>query len=223
MTKQRKLSIAQTVLVALMLAITFGTSSAGQLKGRVTVPKDKGPAVVFLKGVKGGSLPKADAVITHLAGGKFEPALTVGFVGNDFVFRNEDDTLHTTHLYLHLAYQKEISGRPIENGATLYNIALPMKGMEVRRPIKGYHHYDDDTGVIDVRCNPHPGESASVLIFDHPFAAIAGDDGSFSIADVPAGKHDVWVWVGGEAKMWKSVDVNGSGVTNVLVELDEGH
>ena len=54
------------------------------------------------------------------------------------------------------------------------------------------------------------------------FAAIAGDDGSFSIAGVPAGKHDVWVWVGGEATMWKSVDVKGSGVTNVLVELDEG-
>ena len=220
MTKQRMLS---SVLVALMLAVALGTSSASELKGRVSVPKGKGPAVVFLKGVKGGSLPKADAVITHVSGGKFEPAVTVGFVGNDFVFRNEDDTLHTTHLYLHLAYQKEISGRPIENGATLYNIALPMKGMEVHRPIKGYHRFDDDTGVIDVRCNPHPGESAAALVFDHPFATIAGDDGSFSIADVPAGKHDVWVWIAGEAKKWKSVDVKASGTTNVLLELDEEH
>ena len=136
-------------------------------------------------------------MITHLAGGRFEPEVSIGFVGNDFLFRNEDDTLHTTHLYLQLAYQKEISGRPLVNGATVYNIALPKQGMEVRRPIRPYHGYRDDTGYIAVKCNPHPNEQAAVLVFDHPFAAVTGEDGEFLIPDLPAGRHEVWVWQDG--------------------------
>ena len=217
-TRMNKTTKYAIVTIVSFLTLGVGVSFAGELKGRVET-KGKAPAVVFLKGVAGGTVPSTDTVITHTSGGKFEPAVTIGFVGNDFVFRNEDDQLHTTHLYLHLAYQKEVSGRPIENGATLYNIALPIQGMEVRRPIKSYHHFDDETGVIDVRCNPHPQESAATLIFDHPFAAVADASGAFSIPNVPAGNHEVWVWLDGEARKWKSVDVKASGSTNVVVEI----
>ena len=120
-----------------------GSLSAGELKGRVVAPKGSGPSVVFLRGITGAEVPKKDTVIRHAPGGKFEPAVVIGFVGNDFVLRNDDDKLHTTHLYLHLAYQEERSSRPLKNGATLYNIALPTKGMEVRRPIKAYYEYSD--------------------------------------------------------------------------------
>ena len=82
------------------------------LKGKVDIASGGGPAVVYLKNVPGGIVPETDTVITHLPDGTFDPPVSVGFVGNDFVFRNEDDELHTTHLYMHLAYQEKISGRP---------------------------------------------------------------------------------------------------------------
>ena len=160
---------------------------------------------------------RRDLILDLLAGGAFEPAVSLGYVGGQLVLRNDDDQLHTMHLYLHLAYQKELSDRPIENGATLYNIAFPEKGMEVTRPIKRYHEFDENTGAIDIRCNPHPGESATVLIFDHPFAAIASPDGQFEIPDVPAGSHELWVWRDGEARLWQQVDVEASGPTRVAL------
>ena len=61
------------VLTTLILAIA-GTTSGGELKGRVKAPQGKTPAVLFLKGVSGGTLPKTDTVITHRSGGAFQPA-----------------------------------------------------------------------------------------------------------------------------------------------------
>ena len=203
------------VLRTLFFLVTFlatglGTSLGGDLKGRVSLRRDSSPAIVFVQGVSGETLPKDDTVITHLVGGEFKPAVAVAYVGKQFVFKNEDDQLHTTHLYLQLAYQKEVSGRPIKNGATLYNIALPKPGMEVSRPVKPYFRFSADTGVIDVRCNSHPTESATVLVFDHPFVTVTDSNGDFNIPGVPAGTHEVWIWQDGDTSIWKSVEVSDS-------------
>lgn len=215
MTTHRRGLSSLVVLLVVFLGATAGPTSAGDLRGRVVIPAGSGPAVVFVRGLTGQPLPAGDTIITHRVGGTFEPPVAIGFVGNDLVFKNEDDQLHTTHLYLHLAQQERVSGRPLKNGATLYNIALPQPGMEVRRPIKAYFEYSDDTGVIDVRCNPHPGEQAALLVFDHPYAAVTATDGSFSIAGVPAGTHEVWVWHAGRIAKWRDVAVKASGATDV--------
>ncbi len=212
-------SLQALAVAVIMLLLGSGTIRAAELKGRVALPSGAAPAIVFLQGVSGETQPDLDTVITHLDGGAFEPAVSIGFVGNEFVFKNEDDRLHTTHLNLHLAYQAKVSGRPLKNGATLYNIALPLKGMEVHRPIKAYHEFTADTGYIAVRCNPHRREEAALLVFDHPYAAVSGADGSFSIPNVPAGTHDVWVWHAGEASKWRSVAVSGTGPTEITVEI----
>ncbi len=211
------LRIVAMVTVVTMAAV--GTTRADDLTGRVVAPSGSGPAVVFLKGVLGGTAPTGDTVITHRPGGTFEPAVSIGFVGNSFVFKNEDNQMHTTHLMLHLAAQEARSGRPLKNGATVYNIAFPIPGMEVSRPITAYTGFRDDTGVIDVRCNPHPDEAASLLVFDHPYAAVSGADGTFTIRNVPAGSHDVWIWHDGETRMWRTVDVAASGATEIVVEV----
>jgi len=216
MTRRSGSVCAVVALAAVSATAACGSGGAPGLEGRVDV--GEGPAVVFLKGlqaVPGDETPPSETVITHVAGGAFEPAVSLGFVGGEFVLRNDDDSLHTTHLYLHLAYQKDLSERPIENGATLYNIAFPTKGMEVRRPIKRYHEFDEGTGAIDIRCNPHPDESATVLIFDHPYATVVAPDGRFELPNVPAGTHELWLWQNGTAEMWQRVDVSATGPTRV--------
>ena len=205
------LNVLRTLFFLVMfLATGLGTSLGGDLKGRISLPRGSGPTIVFVQGVRSEALPKQDTVITHLVGGEFTPSVAIAYVGNQFIFKNEDDALHTTHLYLQLAYQKEVSGRPIKNGATLYNIALPKPGMEVSRPVKPYFRFSADTGVIDVRCNSHPTESATVLVFDHPFVTVADSDGAFNISGVPAGTHEVWIWQDGGASIWKSIEVSDS-------------
>ena len=47
---------------------------------------------------------------------------------------------------------------------------------------------------ISVGCDIHPWMKAYHLPLDHPFVAISGEDGTFEIKDVPAGKQEFKVW-----------------------------
>lgn len=205
--------------VALALVLGAVAVEAGELKGRIVGAGENDPVVVWIEGISGGEVPRRDTVITHVPGGRLQPHVSIGFVGNSFVLRNDDDTMHNTHLYLRLAYQKESSGRPLEYGATVLNVALPKAGTEVKKPIEPYHRYRDDTGFIEVACNPHPNEKAYVLVFDHPYAAVTSQDGTFAIPDVPVGKHEVWIWHGGAVRKWQEVEIKDGVPTEVAIEV----
>ncbi len=45
-----------------------------------------------------------------------------------------------------------------------------------------------------VTCNIHPWMSATVLIRDNPYMALSGEDGSFEIKNIPAGKQEFVLW-----------------------------
>ena len=47
---------------------------------------------------------------------------------------------------------------------------------------------------IAVGCDLHPWMTGYLMVFDHPFFAVTGEDGSFEIKGVPAGKQNVVVW-----------------------------
>ncbi len=49
-------------------------------------------------------------------------------------------------------------------------------------------------GPFPVRCDVHPWMNAWVGVFDHPWFAVTGDDGSFRIGKVPAGKYTLVAW-----------------------------
>ena len=45
-----------------------------------------------------------------------------------------------------------------------------------------------------VACNVHPWMKAYLLVRDNPYMAVTGKDGSFEIANLPAGKHEFLFW-----------------------------
>ena len=47
---------------------------------------------------------------------------------------------------------------------------------------------------ILVACDIHSWMKAYLMVFDHPFFAITGPDGSFEIKGVPAGEQNLVVW-----------------------------
>ena len=49
-------------------------------------------------------------------------------------------------------------------------------------------------GIVKVFCEIHSHMSAVVRVFDHDFFTIPGDDGQFSIDDVPPGEHTLVAW-----------------------------
>jgi hypothetical protein len=47
---------------------------------------------------------------------------------------------------------------------------------------------------IPMMCDIHPWMSAWIMVFDHPFFAVTGEDGTFEIKGVPAGEQKLVVW-----------------------------
>jgi hypothetical protein len=44
---------------------------------------------------------------------------------------------------------------------------------------------------LKFKCDVHPWMFAWVSVFDHPYFAVSGKDGSFKITGVPAGKYTI--------------------------------
>jgi len=150
--------------------------------------------VVWIEGIEHGKALPAKSVNIAIKNCRTVPHVNIGFVGGEYVFRNDDDILHTVQTKLGLAYQRQASSRPLEDGASIYNLALPQKGLEVRKPIKKWHRYTDDTGFIQVRSNTHNWIRGYIFIFDHPYAAVTDEKGTFVMGNLPPGEYVLKVW-----------------------------
>ena len=53
--------------------------------------------------------------------------------------------------------------------------------------------------LVPVKCNQHPWMKSYVGVTKHPFFAVTGEDGSFTLKGVPAGKYTVVAWHEGGA------------------------
>lgn len=67
-------------------------------------------------------------------------------------------------------------------------------------------------------CSIHPWMKAYVRVFDHPYFAITGPDGSFTFTDAPAGKYRLVVWHGTGGYRGGAAGRNGELIT---IEADK--
>ncbi|MEE8547314.1 MAG: carboxypeptidase-like regulatory domain-containing protein, partial [bacterium] len=150
--------------------------------------------VVWIEDVsRGKAIPESQVSVTFDKC-MVQPHVSIGFVGGDYLFRNEDSILHTVQLKLGLAYQKQVSGRPLTAGATIYNIALPRKRVRIRKPIKRWHRHTEKTGFIQIRSSTHYWINGFIFVFDHPYAAVTGQDGTFVIDGLLPGDYVLKAW-----------------------------
>jgi plastocyanin len=129
--------------------------------------------VVYLDGIKKGkAIPKDKALVDNVLCA-FVPHVSVGFKGNEVDIVNSDPVFHNVHSYI--------------KGKTTYNLGLPDKGSKVTKKMKR-------DGIMEVKCDSHPWMLGYVFISKHPYAIATGDDGSFTISDIPAGSYKVKAW-----------------------------
>jgi plastocyanin len=52
----------------------------------------------------------------------------------------------------------------------------------------------DRPGVVKVFCEIHSHMSATVMVFDHPWFTVPGEDGTFELSAIPAGDRQITAW-----------------------------
>ena len=90
---------------------------------------------------------------------------------------------------LHNPHSFEVKG---PSSTTIFNIALPEKGKGLDKPIK--LRKAADGSVFKLICDQHEFMQFWALPVTSPYYAVVGEDGKFSIKDVPAGKYKVVAW-----------------------------
>lgn len=133
-------------------------------------------AFVWVKdGVPEGkwAVPGKQAVVDQ-QGCVYTPHVSGVMVGQSVEFRNSDETNHNIH--------------PLPQQNREWNESQPPKGDPKVKT------FDQQEIMIPVKCNIHPWMRAYIGVVRHPFFAVTGEDGSFSIAGLPPGKYTLEAW-----------------------------
>jgi hypothetical protein len=103
---------------------------------------------------------------------------------------NRDSLLHNTHGF--------------GGGRTVFNVGLPTKDQKVKKSLK-------QAGIIQVMCDVHDWMNGWIVVQDHPYFALTGEDGSFTINDIPPGTYTITAWHEKLAKRQAQVKVPVNG------------
>jgi plastocyanin len=137
----------------------------------------------------------AEAANLDQDGCHYRPHVSAVMVNQKISIKNSDPTQHNIHF--------TPKNNPDWNQSQP-NGAAPLTHSFARSEI-----------LVPVKCNQHPWMKAYIAVLKHPFFAVSGEDGSFTIKGVPPGTYTVAAWheggaTGTEKTMQVTVAANGA-------------
>ena len=111
--------------------------------------------------------PSSEVVLYHL-GCQFVPRVVGLQVQQTLKIENSDSTSHNTHPY------------PVKNAE--WNKSQSPGGAAIESK------FGRPETMIPIKCHQHPWQRAYVGVLTHPFFAVSGRDGSFTIKGIPPGE-----------------------------------
>jgi plastocyanin len=126
--------------------------------------------IVSLKGVSGKSTGASAAPATiDQKGALYTPQILAVQTGQKLIVKNSDTFVHNVHT------------KPTANPES--NQVQMGGGPDLT------YTFDKPEMFVKFQCDVHPWMFAWVSVFDHPYFAVSGADGKFTIKNVPAGKY----------------------------------
>ena len=117
--------------------------------------------------------PKEPVVIEQL-GCEYHPHVVGLIAGQALLFKNDDGILHNVH------------GLPKVNRE--FNLGMPATLKEKETVL------NKPEPVFPVKCDVHPWMRAYAAVMTHPYFAVSGADGKFTIKGLLAGTYEVEAW-----------------------------
>lgn len=145
-----------------------------------------------------GSFPSTPApttpVVLNQKDCQYEPRVLGARVGQTLQVKNDDPTEHNVH--------------SLSKAGNDFNTTQPVKGMPFEFMLKAGE-------ILHVTCDNHTWMTAYIAIMENPYYSVSGTDGSFTIANVPAGKQAVKAWHEVMGTQTQMVDVQAGKTTMV--------
>jgi plastocyanin len=130
--------------------------------------------VVVIKGVKATSTgASAPSLVVDQVGCEYEPYVAAVQVGQKIDVKNSDPFMHNVHTIPAVAGNKEANKAQMAKSPDLV------------------FAFDKPEQFLKFKCDVHPWMFAYVSVFDHPYFAVTGKDGSYTIKNVPPGKYTI--------------------------------
>jgi plastocyanin len=191
------------VLVTTAFCCLAASAFAGSVSGRVELLQKGGrrapgltDVVVYLDGAK--TRPKPTRTTITMKGKAFLPRVAAVPVGGTVEFPNEDPIFHNVFSV---------------SGENRFDLDL------YKRPKTASWTFQA-AGLVRIYCNIHPQMSAVVLVLDNTYFTSAGDDGRFTLADVPAGRYTLKAWHERAGEVGQPVVVPAEGDAQAELVLD---
>ncbi|WP_447973406.1 carboxypeptidase-like regulatory domain-containing protein [Nitrospira sp. Kam-Ns4a] len=164
---------------------TITVAKDGGLKGAVVAVRDIEDKA-FVDGYKG-----TDIVAEFC---EFKPFTSVVVAQKPFRVENHDadpEDPKSVKGVLHNPHSFFVKG---SSSSTDFNIGLAEKGSKLEKPVKFKGGQEKQGATYRLQCDQHEFMQSFFLPVWNPYYAVAGDDGTFEIKDVPAGKHKILAW-----------------------------
>jgi plastocyanin len=132
---------------------------------------DPSPAIVWLEGAAAVKTEPRTVEVKQ-EGAEFRPRIVALPMGSTAKFPNGDDFFHNVFSY---------------SKAERFDLGKYPKGESKSVTF-------EKKGLVDVRCEVHDHMRCYIHVFDHPYFAVAAEDGSYTIPNVPPGKYTLVAW-----------------------------
>ncbi len=131
---------------------------------------------VYVKsGAGAGYAVPSEPVVVDQVGCKYVPHVVGVRVGQEIQFKNSDKTMHNVHSL------SAKTGKPFN------------RGMPAGSPNASYMLTKPEV-MAKMKCDAHPWMSCYIGAMDHPFFAVTGTAGMFSLEGLPDGEYEVAAW-----------------------------
>jgi hypothetical protein len=115
-----------------------------------------------------------DPIHLQSRGCLFHPRIQATRLGNDLVLKSGDEITHNPHGWWN-------------NKKTIFNITLLNPNQTFKRKFRW-------AGTYRIECDTHTWMKAYILVFEHPFYTVSGEEGGFKLENIPIGTYTIRVW-----------------------------
>jgi len=153
--------------------------------------------IISVEGISGKSTGAgASAALLDQKGCTYVPQILAVQTGQKIIVKNSDPVLHNVH------------DQPAASPGNAERNEAQMSGA----PDIAFSFTKPEM-FLKFKCDVHPWMFAWVSVFDHPYYAVSGKDGSFKIANVPPGKYTIKAAHRKAGVVTQEVEVKDSGAT----------